>query len=453
MNRYRLPLAVAALAGLSLAGMPARGAAPVRLQGSAELSWTCVRTGAHPAPTVYLRTDSGERVQLELPAASRVNAEALGGQQLEVLGERKPGPNGRGVVVRAQSVRALAKRPRLKVPHTVGQRRVLTLLLRFAGTNGATPFPPEHINTLMSGQRPGLADFYREISYGQLDVENSAVTGWLDLPKPMAEYVFGHAPDFGLVMEAAEALVGRKVLSSYDNLHFVFNVPVHENILAIGGYFDRGPRSKEPSQGYIMIWPTAFDGMVHPGTLAHEMGHTLNWGHSHSPSGWDYDSLWDVMSDTHQHFEQPHGFIPQGTLAYNRVQAGWLPKRVVTAKRGRKTRVTLGSVSAPGESGPLMVKVPVRGSKIFYTVEVRRQTGYDAILPAEGVLIHRVVRAPIMPEPIVQDGTPNDADPNDEGGVWTPGETFRHRKDGVTISVKSAGESGYEVTIVNGRGK
>ena len=123
-------------------------------------------------------------------------------------------------------------------------------------------------------------------------------------------------------------------------------------------------------------------------TVAHEIGHSLNWGHSYSgktilSNGTvdQYDNPMDVMSG-----ETIQG-LPVGTIAYNRYAAGWIdPGQVVVHHSGTQT-YELTPVGSPGTQ---MVVIPTADEGHFYTLDVRRLASFDSTLPQAGVEIYEV---------------------------------------------------------------
>jgi uncharacterized membrane protein (UPF0127 family) len=94
------------------------------------------------------------------------------------------------------------------------------------------------------------------------------------------------------------------------------------------------------------------------------------------------------------------------------------------------------------------IKVPISGSQDssqYYLVEVRRQIGFDAALPASGVLITSVNENKSVGIVRVINGDPEEADL--ENAAWQVGQAFTDSPHNVTISI--AGESGnsYAVSV------
>ncbi|GBE22914.1 endo-1,4-beta-xylanase A precursor [bacterium BMS3Bbin01] len=122
-------------------------------------------------------------------------------------------------------------------------------------------------------------------------------------------------------------------------------------------------------------------------TVAHEIGHGLNWPHSYGglntlPSGSvdTYDNPMDVMSG-----ETVVG-NPIGTIVYNRYAAGWIDSSQVVIHRSGIGVYTLGTI---GTAGVQMIVLPLEEGH-FYVLGTRRLSGYDAALPKAGVEVYEV---------------------------------------------------------------
>jgi hypothetical protein len=186
-------------------------------------------------------------------------------------------------------------------------------------------------------------------------------------------------------------------------------------------------------------------------TYAHETGHSLGLPHSSGAYGETYDSHWDVMSGGRGFDPAVNTYTPPHTIAFHKDLLGWIPAaRKYVAAPATSATFELARDAMPSATGYQMAQLPIPGSAAFYTLEARRFAGYDgaARLPAEGVVIHRVNLADLVPAKVVDaDGNGN---PNDAGATWTPGETFADLPNGVLVRVLAATATGFTVEVSTG---
>jgi hypothetical protein len=135
--------------------------------------------------------------------------------------------------------------------------------------------------------------------------------------------------------------------------------------------------------------------MTNISVLCHEMGHLFGlpdlyirrqqngspnpprFQNPYAESLWQ----WDVMA------VQVGNGRPQHMSAWSKEQLGWIKPAVIDPRVPQKLAL------APIESSPTeCIKIPVRadGSE-YFLLENRRHVGFDASVPAEGLLIWRVV--------------------------------------------------------------
>jgi hypothetical protein len=140
------------------------------------------------------------------------------------------------------------------------------------------------------------------------------------------------------------------------------------------------------------------------------------------------------------------------TIGFHKDMAGWIPeaRRAVFRDTGART-VTIAPLSEPEVNGAFLGVIPLDDEgRRFYTVEARRRTSHDFLVPADGVLIHLVDLNRGDRAAQVVDAT-LDANPSDAGATWTPGETYTDPERGLAVSVDAAAGRGYTVTVTRWR--
>jgi M6 family metalloprotease-like protein len=380
-----------------------------------------LKRGVDPAPFVGL---AGRRVVISTAPGRRV-PEAVAVREIPFESKARS-------VARTEAIE----------PAATGTHPFLTILCRFSDSTDVTPFREESANHFFtgSGQRT-LPDYWREVSYGAVDLAGSRLVGWVNLPKPRSYYVTDvdedGQPDF-LFQDVFEDAIAEahQVYSvrSYAGVNLVFN----EYLISYNAWESEIRLSNVPGVETIPVTFVGPQPPSRPGVYAHEMGHALGLPHSSGPYADAYDSDWDIMSlgaSVH-------------TIGFHKDLAGWIPdaRRVVSRTEATK-QITLAPLSEPNVPGALLGIVPIddEGTR-FYTIEARRRTSYDFFVPADGVLIHLVDLTRANRVAQVVDATP-DNNPNDSGGVWTVGERFTDPASGVYISVDAAAGSAYTVTV------
>ncbi len=446
----------AALLGLALlsvglsAGPEARGVS-LRRAGWLEAGWTCGGPGAASGAQVYLADEAGRRVPLALApdALGSLSLPELAGRRVEVRAES--GPAAAGAALRVQSLRPLES-PGLMAATAPRVKPYVTLLVRFSDTRSVTPFPPATVETLFGPQPGGLEHFYDELSYGGHSFAGSRVVGWLDLPHPKSTYVRGGSLDQMRLLADAVTAADRLVrFPDFYGINICINTAAFTDYAGFGGIFR--VTADGQSRSYGVTWERPLDQDLHldQGTWAHEIGHSLGWPHSSGPYRETYDSRWDLMSVSYGNWTPPFGYTGRGTIGWHKTLAGWVPAaRRYLAARGTEKTLRLERLAQPSAEGYLYAQVPLPGGREFYTVEARQKAGYDDTVPGDGVVIHRVDPRLDDRNAQVADATRNN-DPNDDGAMWLPGETFKDTAAGVEVEVLEALESGFTVRIRSGR--
>lgn len=253
--------------------------------------------------------------------------------------------------------------------------------------------------TSATGQKVhgSFADFYRETSCGKLTVSGK-VFAPVEAGKNRADYAggTGDANKSGFLNEVLDKLLARDgadALKDFDGLIFIY----------AGGRFpkaNRGTlfwphRASFPRAGKrwsYYICPEGGPTMVSISVFCHEFGHMLGlpdlYARPENP-GSEGLGLWCLMSN------ERGGGKPQHMSVWCKEQLGWLKPAVIDPAVPQK--LVLGPVEG---SASECFKVLIRPDGAEYLLlENRRRTGFDASLPAEGLLIwHIVGRRPILEE-------------------------------------------------------
>lgn len=239
-----------------------------------------------------------------------------------------------------------------------------------------------------------LNDYYLEQSYGQFSVQGR-VFDWVLANRKRAEYA--NDPNrFALLTEALDKLrarEGAEVLNGFDGIFFVYageRYPTNRG----GLYWPH--RSTLLYQGRRLsyfICPEGGRRMDSISVITHEFGHMLGlpdlYARPEAP-GSEGLGVWCTMSTGHGRDGKPLHFS-----AWCKEQMGWLQPVVVDPTIRQK--IVLGPVqSHPRECLKILIRPD--GSE-YLLLENRVKKSFDRDLPAEGLLIWRIVdNRPVLEE-------------------------------------------------------
>ena len=443
--------AAAALCALGLA-LAAFAHLPARVDGEARSGWFHVvwqTRGVENAlaDVQYLLVDAGGRAtRLRMSAAEAEpygGVLKLNGQRVTVEGDLLTGADGGAPALRVRSLAPQAG-PRLAVAGApqFGTRAYVTLVCRFADMGG-DPRSREVLEQWMGPAYPGLDHYWRELSEQRVDLSGTVVRGPYLLPRPSAQYMRSSSEaDLGALVRDCTAAADADVdFSQYVGINMQFNSDL--------GGFSWGGGWTLTLDGVTRRWATTWmANWATQSTYAHETGHSLGLPHSSGPYTQTYDSRWDVMSGGGSTDPSVGTRVAPHTIAFHKDLLGWIPAaRKYVAGPSTQATITLERGASPPAGGYQMAEIPVPGGGVFFTVEARRLSGYDAPgrLPAEAVVIHRVDLRDASPARVVDpDGNGN---PNDAGAQWLPGESFVDGAAGVRVSVLEQTATGFRVEV------
>ncbi len=234
-----------------------------------------------------------------------------------------------------------------------------------------------------------MGDYYKEISYGKFAVEGHFV-GWVEASKKRAAYSTGSGTSVrektALLTEAMDQLLkkDKDALKDYDGIFFLYAGGRVQTTRG-GLYWPHRATVRHNGKSWpYFIVQEGGDRMTDISVFCHEFGHMLGlpdlYARPEVP-GMEGVGVWCAMS------QQNGGGRPQHFSAWSKDQLGWLKPTVLDPRVRQKI------VLSPIEDDPEQcVKIPVRpdGSE-YFLLENRRKKGFDAVLPAEGLLIWRVI--------------------------------------------------------------
>ncbi|MGL6072569.1 MAG: M6 family metalloprotease domain-containing protein [Fimbriiglobus sp.] len=235
-----------------------------------------------------------------------------------------------------------------------------------------------------------MADYYREISYGKFNIEGHFV-GWVEVSKKRAEYSSGSGTSTreksALLTESMDKVLekkGKDALKDYDGVFFIY---AGERVNTTRGSLYWPHRASVSHQGKRWPYFIVQEGgprMNDISVFCHEFGHMLGlpdlYARPEVP-GMEGVGPWCAMS------QQNGQGRPQHFSAWSKDQLGWVQPKTIDPRVKQKV------VLNPIEDSPTeCVKVLLRADGTeYFLLENRRKKGFDSDLPAEGLLIWRVM--------------------------------------------------------------
>jgi hypothetical protein len=444
-------LAVFAISTLLLQGGIFQGgqaATPITMEGTFSILWGDGSAESGETREAYFLTgEQGKAIRIivdEKLLASQGGSTALNQKRVVVQGSWLE----TGSLVNVQAI-SLVKSETGGIQGVYGSQPWISILCKFSDI----PDEPKDMGYFVgmySGQYPGLDHFWRQNSYELANLEGSSAFGWYVLPHPRSYYLPGGNLDWWKAAEDCTAAADEVVdYSHYVGINLMFNAVL--DCCAWGGTW------YACLDGVCKYWRTTWEppwGYENIGVIAHETGHGFGLPHSLGNCRNGYDNRWDVLSDVWSNGDDPiYGTMGQHTISYHKEILGWLDSsQIYTGIVGTVRTINLERLALPQTENYLGAVIPIDGQEDhFYTVEVRQPSNdpidYDKWLPGFAVILHEVNVGWNEPATVIdQDG---DCNTGDAGAMYTVGEGFTDALHGISVSINSATNTGYEVTINN----
>jgi len=294
------------------------------------------------------------------------------------------------------------------------------------------------IQGIFDNSFPFLEDYWRQTTFGAIDITGTQTIGWFTLPKTKDYYVTGQNVNLAELASDCKSLASPSFdFSVYAGTNLFFNDDLGGP--ARGGFFEGNRVTWLPPWSHSMV-----------SVVAHEMGHTYGLMHSSGEYESEYDSPWDIMSNSYVNpgSISPYKFIPQHTIAFHKYQLGAIEPSYIWSNLNHKSKngviVNLNRLETKPteENSYLMLDIYSSGG-LHYTVEARDLIDYDEGIPANAVILHKIVdnyRAYVV-------DPDNNGNPGDEASQWTVGEVFENGDGDVKIEILKKTPTGFDVKV------
>ena len=461
---------------------PDAASTPVTLTGVFSIIWGDPTPGVSDLPSTNysLVDDKGQVYELTLDPRLSSRLPNIFAKRITVSGSLSQSRAASGAIrqtIVVDSIHTADGKAEI-APTVTGNHPFLSILCKFSDI-ATEPRTTSFFINQYGTTKPGFNNYIQEMSFNQANLDNSSATGWAVLPHPHDYYVTGSGSSSGylngLAQDCANAS-GRIDLSTYYGLNFMFNGQLGNYAWGGSVFLQNNGTSLFKRATWMPYWgeSNTFGWREH-GVLAHEMSHAFGSLHSGSSIGYQYGSVWDVVSDPQAHcsgaaIDATYGCVGQGIVSYNRDTMGFIPpgrKVIYAPSSGTQTYsldfLSLTTASSSSSKYEIVVPTVANPNTRYYTVEARRQESYDSKLPlAQAVIIHDVdttrgggdPNAPIaylFPPP----GAPHDSprgpggDPGtgDAGANWPIGQTLMDNTNKIQIKVVAATSTGFTIQV------
>lgn len=312
---------------------------------------------------------------------------------------------------------------------------------------------------------PQTEKWFRTSSYGRLDYRpETPIRDWLRMPKSFADYGIERGapfdPGYREMVRDLVAVADAKVdFRAYDLLNVLVTPNAGPSALdtvlsvTFAGNTEAPVADGVPVANASFVYSRQDDGSgsydkTGYRVLPHENGHVFGLPDLYTQEGGGAVGHWDIMSEDWG--------ANNDLLGWHKWKLGWLdPSQVHCASAPGTTEYTLTPLARKG--GDKLVVVPLDG-RSGYAVELRTREGNDETVCRPGVLIYKVDAdvdtgmGPVRIYDSRRDSGGCTRSPNVHAelsdAAFTPGETFKDPRRGITIAVSGADMEGdHQVRI------
>jgi M6 family metalloprotease-like protein len=333
---------------------------------------------------------------------------------------------------------------------STGTVRALNLMIDFSDAPGEGEALDRYAEFF-----PQTEEWFRTSSYGRLDYRpETPIRDWLRMPKSFAEYGIERGAPFEpgyrkLVEDLVEAADAKVDFRAYDLLNVLVTPNAGPSALdtvlsvTFAGNAEAPIADGVPVANASFVYSRQDDGSgsydeTGYRVLPHENGHVFGLPDLYTQEGGGAVGHWDIMSEDWG--------ANNDLLGWHKWKLGWLdPSQVHCASTPGTTEYTLTPLARKG--GDKLVVVPLDGTS-GYAVELRTRAGNDETVCRPGVLIYKVDAdvdtgmGPVTVHDSRRDSGGCTRSPNVHAelsdAAFTPGETFKDPRRGVTIAISGA---------------
>jgi immune inhibitor A len=286
--------------------------------------------------------------------------------------------------------------------------KAIAIMLNFTDMNFDPGRNQAYYSNLLNGTTGNtMRNYYREVSYGQFDIEIDVVG-----PFPSVHYMAWYGADdhgldtgdgatprniFEMAREAVQLADPTVDFSRYDGdsdgtIDAIFIIHAGSGQEGAGGTNSIWSHKSNIFPGESVDGVTARTYSTEPdegkiGVFAHEFGHVLGLPdlYDRDYSSWGIGN-WGLMAGGSWN---GGGNSPAHLSAWSKIQLGWIEPKIVTSDLSNSTLKIL-----PVQRYPVVYKMwahdPQVNTDEYFLIANRQKMGYDSALPGEGILIWHI---------------------------------------------------------------